>query len=305
MQRQFLPLNALRAFAAVYESGGIRSAARTLGVTHSSVSRHLRFLEDSLGVALLDRSNNQRKLCFTPQGARLGEATGEAMSLLSNAIISSCETHHRNSIFISTAPSFASCWLMERIHKFNEKHPWIEISVLVDQKLTRLSDQGADIGIRIGDGAWAESEYRLLMDETLFPVCSPSYAKRLGNVCDPTFLKKAKLLHDRDSQTSWEIWRKTFELDWFDPTPGPRFTSSDMLLDAASKGLGVALARGRMAESKLRTGCLIRLAAPQEIRIPGAYWILVAPDIADRAAIKTFVNWLNVECAKPSVWSKK
>ena len=304
MQRQLLPLNALRAFAAVHETGGIRSAARALDVTHSSVSRHLRFLEDSLGVALLARDQDHRKLRFTPEGERLGQASGEALSLLCNAIISIRESHHRNSIVISTAPSFASCWLMERIRKFNEKHPRIEISVLVDQQLTRLSDQGADIGIRIGDGAWAESEYRLLMDETLFPVCSPLYAERLGNTGDTAFLRKARLLHDRDSQASWDVWRKAFELDWFDPTPGPRFASSDMVLDAASKGLGVALARGRMAEGELREGRLVRLAAPQEIRIRGAYWMLVQPDSADRTAIKTFVNWLKGECAKPGAWSK-
>ena len=304
MQRQSLPLNALRALAAVHETGGIRSAARALDVTHSSVSRHLRFLEDSLGVALLDRDQNQRKLRFTPEGDRLGQASGEALSLLSNAIIGIRESHHRNSIVISTAPSFASCWLMERIRRFNEKHPWIEISVLVDQQLTRPSDQGADIGIRIGDGAWAESEYRLLMDETLFPVCSPRHAERLGNTGDTAFLRKARLLHDRDSQASWDVWRKAFELDWFDPTPGPRFASSDMVLDAASKGLGVALARGRMAEGELREGRLVRLAAPLEIRIPGAYWMLVQPDSADRAAIKTFVNWLKGECAKPGAWSE-
>jgi len=50
MQR--LPLSALRAFAAVYEAGGVRPAARALQVTHSSVSRHLHELEAWLGVAL-------------------------------------------------------------------------------------------------------------------------------------------------------------------------------------------------------------------------------------------------------------
>ena len=304
MQRRLLPLNALRAFAAVYETGGIRSAARTLDVTHSSVSRHLRFLEASLGIALLDRDQNHRKLRFTPEGERLGQASGEAMLLLSNAIFSIRESHHRNSVVISTAPSFASCWLMERIHKFNERHPWVEISVLVDQQLTRPSDRGADIGIRIGDGAWADGNYRQLMDETLFPVCSPRYAEQLGKICGPAFPRKAKLLHDRDPQASWDVWRKAFELDWFDPTLGPRFTSSDMVLDAASKGMGVALARGRMAESELRNGRLVRLAAPWEIRIPCAYWMLIQPDSAGRTAIRTFVDWLMGECAKPGAWSK-
>ncbi|MEO9515241.1 MAG: LysR substrate-binding domain-containing protein [Paracoccaceae bacterium] len=305
MQNQNLPLNALRAFAAIYETGGIRSAARTLDVTHSSISRHLRFLEDSLGVALIDRDQNQRSLSFTVQGERLGQSTTEALLLLSNAIINISEDHQPNSIIISTAPSFASRWLMEKIHEFNKKYPWIEVSVLVDQQLTKPADQGADIGIRIGDGAWAECEYRLLMDDTLFPVSSPGYAKRLGNTNDLSFLKKAKLLHDRDSQTSWDVWRTTFNLDWFDSTLGPRFTSTDMVLDASSKGLGVALARGRMAERELLEGSLIRLAAPNEIKIPGAYWILEQSESADRIAVKTFVNWLKEQCAKPAQWSKK
>ena len=244
MQNRRLPLNALRAFAAVYETGGIRSAAKLLDVAHSSISRHIRFLEVTLGVPLLDRDHNHRDLCFTTQGKRLGVATAEALTVLSNAVTEIRETHARNSIVISTTPSFAACWLMKRIQQFGQEYSWIEISVLVNQRLTMLTAQGADIGIRIGDGAWAQSDYRILMDETLFPVCSPAYANRLGDITDHTCLKRAKLLHDRDPQASWQVWRKEFALDWFDPSPGPRFTSTDMVLSAASKGFGIALARG-------------------------------------------------------------
>ncbi len=68
--------------------------------------------------------------------------------------------------------------------------------------------------------------------------------------------------------------------------------------------IDMALARGRMAEGELREGRLVRLADPLEIRIPDAYWMLVQPDSADRTGIKTFVNWLIGECAKPGAWSK-
>ncbi|MEP4038559.1 LysR substrate-binding domain-containing protein [Pseudophaeobacter sp.] len=305
MKKQILPLNAMRAYAAVHETGGIRSAARMLNVTHSSISRHLRFLEETLGIALLDRDQNQRKLLFTAQGEHLGQVSNEAMQLLSNAIVKIRETQAGNFVVISTAPSFASCWLMERIQKFNESFPWIEISIQINQKLTSLSEQGGDMSIRIGGGAWAENEFRILMNETLFPVCSPGYAEKLGDIHNPQCLKKAKLLHDRDHQTSWDVWRNKFTLDWFDPMPGPRFTSSDLVLDAASKGLGVALARGRMAEDKLRDGQLCRILRPLEVKIPGAYWILVDPEANKRKAVSTFVSWLHEECAKPGDWSQK
>ena len=105
MQKRRLPLNALRAFAAVYETGGIRSAAQVLGVAHSSISRHIRFLEETLGVPLLDRDHDRRELCLTLQGKRLGVATAEALTLLSNAVTEIRETHARNSIVISTTHS--------------------------------------------------------------------------------------------------------------------------------------------------------------------------------------------------------
>jgi LysR family glycine cleavage system transcriptional activator len=47
-----LPLNALRVFALACAKGGVRSAARELGIAHSSVSRHLAELEKWLGVPL-------------------------------------------------------------------------------------------------------------------------------------------------------------------------------------------------------------------------------------------------------------
>lgn len=47
-----LPLVALRAFAIVYQTGGIRAAASKLGIAHSSVSCHVRELEARLGTAL-------------------------------------------------------------------------------------------------------------------------------------------------------------------------------------------------------------------------------------------------------------
>jgi LysR family glycine cleavage system transcriptional activator len=63
-----LPLNALRAFAMVYAHGGVRAAARELGMAHSSVSRHLGELDRWLGVPLLRTAAGRGQLVFTPQG---------------------------------------------------------------------------------------------------------------------------------------------------------------------------------------------------------------------------------------------
>ena len=50
-----LDITTLRSFLAVAESGGVTRAAGFLNLTQSAVSMQLKRLEDSLGLALLDR----------------------------------------------------------------------------------------------------------------------------------------------------------------------------------------------------------------------------------------------------------
>ena len=70
-----LPLNALRVFALACAHGGVRAAARELGIAHSSVSRHLAELEAWLGVPLArEKGAGRRGWIPTPQGEALGKA---------------------------------------------------------------------------------------------------------------------------------------------------------------------------------------------------------------------------------------
>ncbi len=287
-----LPLNALKAFSAVYEAGGIRPASRVLNVTHSTISRHVRFLEKWIGVPLLNRDSSQRSLVFTTQGKKLGRATVQNLTALSNAIGAIKETRSRNSVTISTAPSFASRWLLPRMVDFNALHPSIEVSVIAQQRLTDPSGIGADIGIRMGTGVWDDAEYRLLMDDVLYPVASPSYLEKHGLGDGFDCLRGGKLLHDRDPQASWKLWRETFKLDWMDANSGPRFASSDLVLDAAVKGMGVALARGRLAEFDVAEGRLMRLCGDVSVPIRGAYWFIRTDKHQERKVVSVFVDWL-------------
>jgi DNA-binding transcriptional LysR family regulator len=64
-----LDLTALRSFAAVADAGGVTRAATQLNLTQSAVSMQLKRLEESLGLALLDRS--ARTIALTAQGEQL------------------------------------------------------------------------------------------------------------------------------------------------------------------------------------------------------------------------------------------
>lgn len=282
----------MRAFAAVYASGGVRAGARELGVAHSSVSRHLAELEDWLGVALTRKGGGRRGLAFTPQGEELGRATLTGLRDIERATASLREAQSANSVTLSAAPSFAARWLLPRLPLLERAHPRIEASVVVDQRLEDLETGGIDLAVRMGRGSWTDVLCEPLMDDALYPVMSPSLWKDSGRPDQPADLVGHRLLHDRDPQASWEAWRREHGPESFDVRSGPRFTSSDLVLRAAAQGQGVALARHRFAADDVASGVLLRPIDGLSVELGPAYWIVLPKHRRIKDATSRVIGWL-------------
>ncbi len=287
-----LPLNALRAFAMVYDTGGIRPAARTLGVAHSSVSRHVRELEAWLGSDLLIHRDGKRSLAFSPQGEALGKAALSSLSELAGAVAAISEVRPGNSVTIDTTPSFAVRWLLPRLGTFEQAHKWIQLSVLVDQRRKTPAEAGADICIRMGRGPWPGETCIPFMDDALYPVMSPDAWRSNGKPGKIADLARLKLIHDRDPQTAWSHWKKQHGPADLDVRAGSRFTSSDLVLRAAEQGMGVALARDRLARDSVNARTLIAPFGDLAVDLPKAHWIVTPQVKPVSSAIQAVVDWL-------------
>ncbi|MGA7439388.1 MAG: LysR substrate-binding domain-containing protein [Luteibacter sp.] len=287
-----LPLNALRAFAAVYKHGGVRAAARELGSAHSSVSRHLSELDAWLGVPLLHPTAGRRPLTFTAQGECLGRALLSGLGEITQAVAAVRESRSAQAVTLSTAPSFAMRWLLPRLPELERAHPQIELSVLVDQRLDALQDGRIDLSIRMGAGPWPDLRCESLMDEHICPVMSPALWESSGRPQQPAQLARMRLLHDRDPQTTWETWRQSYGPADLNVRSGPRFASSDLLLRAATQGHGVALMRHRLAADEIAAGILLKPFGSHYVRLEHAYWIVMPRQDQIRPAVKTLIDWL-------------
>ena len=293
-----LPFNALRAFALVLERGGVRAAARELGISHSAISRHLRELESSLGVSLLER-RDRGGLRPTIQGEQLAQTARHALHAMQQAVDSLREQRSSYSVSVSTTPSFASRWLLPRLAALERAYPRLEISVVVDQRLDEPGSFPSDIAIRTGKGPWPGLAGEALMDERLYPVMSPGLWRQSGRPTDPAQLRGMRLLHDRDPNTSWQLWRQQFGPAALDVRRGPRLASSDLVLRAAAQGLGVALARDRLTEDEIAAGTLLRPFGVRTVNLGVAYWIIRPRDSAPREAVRMFTSWLRQQAAPP------
>lgn len=293
---QNLPLNALRAFASVYDRGGVRPAARALDVTHSSVSRHLRELEAWLGVDLLDKTS-ERRLSFTAAGEALGKAALSSLRDLETAVSVIREQRRGNDVTIETTPSVAARWLLPRIPALEATHPWIEISVVAEQKLRSLSEGSVDFSIRMGQGPWPDFLCDSLMDDALYPVMGRDLWREMEKSLSRGDGKDLRLIHDRDPHAAWQVWQQSYPLENINLRAGPRFASSDLVLRAAAQNQGIALARDRLARDDIASGALVRPFGDRQIPLPGAYWILRSPGAPARVAVTEVIKWLKAEAA--------
>jgi LysR family transcriptional regulator, glycine cleavage system transcriptional activator len=294
---QKLPLAALRAFAAVYEMGGVRAAARTLRVTHSAVSRQLRELEKWLGVALFEQRDGSRRMILTPQAQALGRAALAGLVELERAVEGVRELRRPNSVLVATTASFAARWLIPRLPLLQKSHPWIELSIVTQQSVRHVAEQGADLALRMGSGPWPDAPGEAVMDDALFPVATRRYWSGIGERQPARALAKARLLHDRDPAAAWERWFSEHPSRAVDLRTGSRFTSTDLVLRAAAQGLGVALARAQLVAEELAAGELFRPFGSAQVSLPRAYW-LMGPATADaRPAVRAVVEWLKTQAS--------
>ena len=195
------PLETLRVFEVACRHGSYSEAARELHVTHSAVSQRIRQLEEELGLTLFERQGN--RMVPTPSGLRLQAGVKGAFSEL-NAALGNIKTRRTEAeIAVSLLPVMAARWLVPRLPRFTARYPHINLHIKTGQSLANFKSDGVDIAIRFGTGDWKGLRAIKLLDEELFPVCSPSLNDgRLPK--DPASMLSEPLLIDRN--VSWRAW---------------------------------------------------------------------------------------------------
>ncbi len=199
---------------------------------------------------------------------------------------------------MSALPSFAARWLVPRLGRFRQIRPDIDLRIDPSADLSDFAGGDVDVGIRYGRGKYPGMRADWLMTEDIFPVCSPSLLEGPHPLHDPADLEHQVLLHD-DGHGDWRTWLLAAGADRVDPTRGPIFTDSSMLIQAAMAAQGVALARGVLAADELAAGRLVRpftLSLPTEY----AYYLVCPVNTAEHPKIAAFRDWLLGEARRES-----
>ena len=177
-----------------------------------------------------------------------------------------------------------------------ERNPDIEVDVKASIALTDFTKDEVDLAIRYGSGDYPGLSVELLLEDRMFPVCSPELLMRYGQRNPARVFTEAPLLHDvsvdRDPAVpSWKMWLKASGLEDIDWRKGPRFNQTALALDAALAGLGIALAPAALVATDLAAGRLVRLAN-EEWKGDFAYYLVHPADKAELPTLQRFKSWL-------------
>jgi LysR family glycine cleavage system transcriptional activator len=297
-RRRLPPLNALRAFEAAARHLNFSRAADELSVTPGAVSQQIQNLEDYVGVALFKRTPKGLLLTDAAQTAlpALREAfdrLAEAASLLTAAV-------DGRRLTLTAPPSFAAKWLMPRLKRFEEAYPQVDVWLSADIDIVDFAAGEIDLAIRYGAGRYPGLELKRLMSETVIPVASPALVEE--NPLDrPEDLARHTLLHDGSSDADescpdWTMWLAARGVKDVDGARGPRFNQSALVIEAAMRGRGVALAKRTLAQDDLDAG---RLVAPLQIAtaVDFAYYVVHPKAKGRLPQVKAFVAWISAEAA--------
>jgi len=288
MPRRLPPLNSLRAFEAAARHLSFTLAAAELNVTQAAVSHQIKSLEDQLGMPLFRRLN--RALLLTDAGQTLYPATNNAFDILATAIDRLHRHDKYGELTITTMDSFAASWLVPRLGKFQKTHSDIDIRITTSDAMIDFARENVDMAIRYGSGDWPGVYIEPLMAEEMFPVCAPSLLQSGPPLKTPADLKHHVLLHD-DMRVDWRMWLMAAGEPDIDTTRGLSYQHSNLVVQAAVQGDGVALARSVLVSNALAAGHLVK---PFDLALPVnfAYYIVCPQGNENRPKIKEFRKWL-------------
>lgn len=280
----------VRAFLAVAETGSAAAAARRLGLSQPTVSRHVAELERALGLTLFVRRRDGSAL--TDKGLELLDEA-RAMSRAADGMSRRAEGLHDDlsgTVRVSASEVIASEYLPRALAGLTHAHPQLAVEIVASNAAVDLTRREADIAVRMFEPRQPDLISRRVMHFELGAFASRDYLDRHGT---PTEL--ADLLDHRLVAMDTE-----FDAAAFGRLAGRPVVREDFAVRSDSRlvqiaalraGLGIGFVQRRLAA---RYPELVRLPLPLSIPPLPLYVVTHAEMRTSRrmkAAFDSLVEW--------------
>lgn len=303
MRRNIPSLQSLICFESAAKHASYTHASQELFITQSAVSRQIQQLEEYLGVMLFSRTRHGVDL--TEAGKQYAKSIKPFLQGIEKST-SDIMTHKGlgGTLKLGVVPTFATRWLLPKLHKLNAQHPEITVHLETSTKPFLFNENVFDAAIFAGTQQqiehWPGIQAHYLMDEEVVPVCSPKLIENnfphaemtddhSFNLSDEELLQ-LPLLQQTTRPSIWQEWFQAHQLQHPKPFDGQRHELFSMLSVAASHGMGMALIPQMLIEAELRKKELV-IASNKKLHGSRKYY-LVHSSQDSSPQIQKFVDWV-------------
>jgi DNA-binding transcriptional LysR family regulator len=267
---------AMAVFAKVVESASFAAAARHFDISPAMVTKHIRRLEERLGVRLLNRTT--RRVSATEVGQNYYERCLRILSEVEDAerAASDLQAAPRGLLRVTTSVSFGSHQLAPAIADYLVAYPDVSVDLILEHDYVDLVEERIDLAIRLGQLSDSSLIAKKLYAVEMVLCASPGYLAANGTPQQPRDLVKHNcLIYTYAARGTWTFTdQKNGNAELIRISGRLLANSGDALLAFALKDTGIVLAPDYLVADELGAGRLIRLLpgyATQETPVYAVY----------------------------------
>ncbi|MFB9983731.1 LysR family transcriptional regulator [Mesorhizobium kowhaii] len=260
-------LESMAVFVKAVDLGSFAAAAIALDLSGPMVGKHVRFLEERLGVRLLNRTTRRQSLTDFGRAyyERCRVVLAEADA--ADALAADQFTEPRGKLRVTMPAHFGRHCVTPVLLRLARQYPMLELDLSLNDRFADLAEDGYDLAIRTGaldDKAGVIA--RRVARQGMVVCAAPSYLQRHGeprqieDLADHQAIVYRRLgqvvqpwLFVREGQTAQEIM----------PTGRLRLDDLDAIADAAVEGMGLAWLPYWLVRERIEAGALAALLPDQ------------------------------------------
>jgi len=295
-------LTGMMVFAQVVQSGSFSKAAEALGMSKSSVSKKVTYLEDRLGVRLLNRTT--RKLSLTEVGHVFYERCERIMSEAEEAelAITRLQDEARGLLKISAPVSFGVKHLGKPLAAFASQYEELSVDVHLNDRFVDIVEEGFDLAIRIGRLPDSSLIAKKVGSSRLIVCAAPSFWEKNEKPTHPSQLEHMNCLIYTLSRNAgnWP-YMENGKMQNVRIDGNVKANNGDIIRDMAVSGAGIAVSPAFIVGPELAQGRLEKVLEDYEVEPINIY--AVYPHNRHLSAkVRLFVDFLKDWFGKCPDW---
>jgi DNA-binding transcriptional LysR family regulator len=279
-------------FAKVVESASFAAAARHFEMSPAMVSKHIRTLEERLGVRLLNRTT--RRVSATEVGQNYYERCLRILNELEDAerAAGDLEAAPRGLLRVTTSVSFGAHQLAPAIADYLIAYPDVSIDLSLHDNYVDLVEERIDLAIRLGQLADSSLIAKKLYMMEMVLCASPGYLAANGTPQQPRDLAKHNcLIYTYAAPRMWTFTDPNGKAEVIRVSGRLLANSGDPLLALALKDTGILLGPDYLVADGLSAGRLVRLLPDYKTQETPVYAVYPHSHFLS-AKTRTFIDFL-------------